>query len=128
MMSGCLTHLQGSEETVRVIAMDRSFHVDCYKCEVSSDRVLENFFSCIDTSVVPCNSLVLNDLKGTLPEMNSYAGVIVASPCVWCLWWLALVFRCHYSTERVAHLLRRAFQKCGLSSAHGYNMILSILY
>ena len=28
--------LQGSEETVRVIALDRSFHVECYKCEVSS--------------------------------------------------------------------------------------------
>jgi lipoma-prefererred partner len=24
----------GEEETVRVVAMDRSFHINCYKCEV----------------------------------------------------------------------------------------------
>lgn len=24
----------GKEETVRVVALDRSFHVDCYRCEV----------------------------------------------------------------------------------------------
>lgn len=24
----------GKEETVRVVALDRSFHVNCYKCEV----------------------------------------------------------------------------------------------
>jgi hypothetical protein len=27
---------QGKEETVRVVAMDKSFHVSCYKCEVST--------------------------------------------------------------------------------------------
>lgn len=25
----------GQEETVRVVALDRSFHVQCYKCEVN---------------------------------------------------------------------------------------------
>lgn len=25
----------GQEETVRVVAMDKSFHVQCYRCEVS---------------------------------------------------------------------------------------------
>lgn len=25
----------GQEETVRVVALDRSFHIQCYKCEVS---------------------------------------------------------------------------------------------
>jgi hypothetical protein len=25
----------GQEETVRVVALDRSFHIACYKCEVS---------------------------------------------------------------------------------------------
>jgi len=25
----------GQEETVRVVALDRSFHVKCYKCEVT---------------------------------------------------------------------------------------------
>lgn len=26
--------LQGSDETIRVVSMDRDFHVDCYHCEV----------------------------------------------------------------------------------------------
>lgn len=26
---------QGQEETVRIVALDRSFHVNCYICEVS---------------------------------------------------------------------------------------------
>lgn len=26
----------GQEETVRVVALDRSFHIQCYKCEVST--------------------------------------------------------------------------------------------
>lgn len=25
----------GEEETVRVVALDHSFHIQCYKCEVS---------------------------------------------------------------------------------------------
>lgn len=25
----------GQEETVRIVALDRSFHIGCYKCEVS---------------------------------------------------------------------------------------------
>lgn len=25
---------QGTEETVRVVSMDKDFHVDCYVCEV----------------------------------------------------------------------------------------------
>lgn len=28
--------LQGTEETVRVVSMDKDFHVDCYICEVST--------------------------------------------------------------------------------------------
>ncbi len=24
----------GNEETIRIVAMDKSFHVHCYKCEV----------------------------------------------------------------------------------------------
>jgi hypothetical protein len=33
----------GQEETVRVVALDRSFHIACYKCEVScaSERYKE---------------------------------------------------------------------------------------
>ena len=30
----------GQEETVRVVALDRSFHVQCYKCEVQLHFVL----------------------------------------------------------------------------------------
>lgn len=26
----------GEDETVRVVALDRSFHFECYKCEVSN--------------------------------------------------------------------------------------------
>lgn len=28
----------GQEETVRIVAMDRSFHVNCYKCEVRTEN------------------------------------------------------------------------------------------
>lgn len=28
---------QGSDEVVRVVAMDKDFHIDCYKCEVSAN-------------------------------------------------------------------------------------------
>ncbi len=29
---------QGQEETVRIVAMDRSFHIGCYKCEVRGNN------------------------------------------------------------------------------------------
>lgn len=29
----------GEDETVRVVALDRSFHVECYKCEVNFDHI-----------------------------------------------------------------------------------------
>lgn len=32
----------GKEETVRVVALDRSFHVNCYKCEVSYVLEIKN--------------------------------------------------------------------------------------
>lgn len=32
----------GEDETVRVVALDRSFHVECYKCEVSHSTLSEN--------------------------------------------------------------------------------------
>jgi hypothetical protein len=25
----------GQEETIRIVALDRSYHIDCYRCEVS---------------------------------------------------------------------------------------------
>lgn len=28
----------GQEETVRIVALDRSFHIGCYKCEVRGPR------------------------------------------------------------------------------------------
>jgi len=31
----CLHVEQDGDETVRVVAMDKDFHVDCYHCEVS---------------------------------------------------------------------------------------------
>lgn len=30
----------GQEETVRIVALDRSFHISCYKCEVSDGLAL----------------------------------------------------------------------------------------
>ena len=27
----------GSEETIRIVALDNNFHVECYRCEVSWD-------------------------------------------------------------------------------------------
>ena len=36
-----ITPVEGTEETVRVVAMEKDFHVDCYVCEVG----IYDFFS-----------------------------------------------------------------------------------
>jgi hypothetical protein len=33
-----ITPEPGQEETVRIVAMDRNFHINCYKCEVNFSR------------------------------------------------------------------------------------------
>ena len=36
-----ITPVEGTEETVRVVAMEKDFHVDCYVCEVRNDMNIE---------------------------------------------------------------------------------------
>lgn len=41
-----ITPEPGQEETVRIVAMDKSFHINCYKCEVWDNKLksyLEKF-------------------------------------------------------------------------------------
>ena len=42
-----ITPVEGTDETVRVVAMEKDFHVDCYVCEVSIEYLLPtySFFS-----------------------------------------------------------------------------------
>ncbi len=36
--------VNGEEETVRIVALDRSYHIDCYRCEVSFDFIEKKKF------------------------------------------------------------------------------------
>lgn len=31
----------GEEETLRIVALDRNYHLDCYRCEVNEQIILE---------------------------------------------------------------------------------------
>ena len=39
-----ITPVEGTDETVRVVAMEKDFHVDCYVCEVSIAYIPIHFF------------------------------------------------------------------------------------
>lgn len=40
---------QGQEETVRIVALDRSFHVNCYICEVGRlDEIAQHAAELVD--------------------------------------------------------------------------------
>ena len=38
-----ITPVEGTDETVRVVAMEKDFHVDCYVCEVSIEYLLPKY-------------------------------------------------------------------------------------
>ena len=46
----------GSDEAVRIVAMDKSFHPHCYKCEVSERRLVCFVYSVVD--LVVCRQLL----------------------------------------------------------------------
>lgn len=52
------------EETVRIIAFDRSYHVDCYRCEVSGIKVksnmIEKYISDLSNSIYKRRRLLSN--------------------------------------------------------------------
>ncbi len=30
--------INGQEETIRIVALDRNYHIDCYRCEVRENK------------------------------------------------------------------------------------------
>ncbi len=62
-----ITPERGQEETTRIVALDKSFHIACYKCEVSISLIINLFFYfirlfCFERIVVFHYRLVLNVL------------------------------------------------------------------
>jgi len=39
--------INGQEETTRIVALDRNYHIDCYRCEVSFKRNKKSIFKII---------------------------------------------------------------------------------
>lgn len=59
----------GEDETVRVVALDRSFHVSCYKCEVTTVKAycIESFH--FDSLILlfpfqDCDMLLTSEAEG----------------------------------------------------------------
>jgi len=73
-----ITPEPGQEETVRIVAMDKSFHVNCYKCEdcgVSLTSTNENMSGCfpLDDHIYckNCNMHRLRNLANVQGLYNS---------------------------------------------------------
>ena len=66
----------GQEETVRIVAMDKSFHVNCYKCEdcgVSLSSNVENMGGCfpLDDHIY-CKSCNMQRLRSLASAQGLY--------------------------------------------------------